>query len=381
MANTDSIAVKDLILDLRNFRTVPQADELHAIESLIEINPDYFWALMESLIDDGYLPTENILVLKEDGTAPSLIVKEGNRRIAALKLIHGYVTLTTHSLPTNISEKIKNLPQKWKTENANVPCAVYAQTDEAIVDRIVTLTHGIGEKAGRLKWEALARARQNRDINGSNEPALELLEKYLTSGKNITAHQVGLWAGDYNLTVLDEAIKKLAGCFNATSAPDLSKKYPAIQDKEILDKIIHDIGLKEIATRDLRGNSGIFTKYGLSQPASTAKAKATTTQSGASGNPSGTNGQPQNTQATPSSTGQVQTQQANSSISTAVKAAVALDDPRSVKRALKNLKINGQNRDKVVTLRNEALSLDLVKNPIAFCFILRSMFEISAKAY
>ena len=133
MANTDSIAVKNLILDLRNFRTVPQADELHAIESLIEINPDYFWALMESLIDDGYLPTENILVLKEVSPAPSLIVKEGNRRIAALKLIHGYATLITNSLPTNISEKIKNLPQQWKTENANVPCAVYAKNDEAVV--------------------------------------------------------------------------------------------------------------------------------------------------------------------------------------------------------------------------------------------------------
>lgn len=35
----------------------------------------------------------------------------------------------------------------------------------------------------------------------------------------------------------------------------------------------------------------------------------------------------------------------------------------------------------MVSLRDEARHLDLDTNPIAFCFLLRSMFEISAKAY
>jgi hypothetical protein len=58
-----------------------------------------------------------------------------------------------------------------------------------------------------------------------------------------------------------------------------------------------------------------------------------------------------------------------------------LDDPRTVIQALRKFKIIGDGREKVVSLRNEALWLDLTKNPIAFCFLLRSMFEISAKAY
>jgi uncharacterized protein (DUF924 family) len=52
-----------------------------------------------------------------------------------------------------------------------------------------------------------------------------------------------------------------------------------------------------------------------------------------------------------------------------------------VTQTLKKFKILGNGREKVVSLRNEALWLDLEKNPIAFCFLLRSMFEISAKAY
>lgn len=41
----------------------------------------------------------------------------------------------------------------------------------------------------------------------------------------------------------------------------------------------------------------------------------------------------------------------------------------------------GPNREKVVTLLAEAKSLQLHKHQHAFCFLLRSMFEISAKAY
>ena len=78
MAITKHQKVADLNLDLANYRTVHQPDEEHAVNSLIAIHPSYFWGLMESLLEDGYSPTENILVVKRDGV---LTVKEGNRRM------------------------------------------------------------------------------------------------------------------------------------------------------------------------------------------------------------------------------------------------------------------------------------------------------------
>ena len=41
----------------------------------------------------------------------------------------------------------------------------------------------------------------------------------------------------------------------------------------------------------------------------------------------------------------------------------------------------GANREKLVALLNESKNLDVTKHPHAFCFLLRSMFEISAKVY
>src|ERR1700736_4785829 len=101
MSTSTHEKVKGLSLDLKNFRTVPQPNELHATNALIGIEPEWFWALMESLLDDGYSPTENILVLKNNG---ALVVKEGNRRIAALKLILGIHKSV--EVPENIQKRI-----------------------------------------------------------------------------------------------------------------------------------------------------------------------------------------------------------------------------------------------------------------------------------
>jgi len=52
-----------------------------------------------------------------------------------------------------------------------------------------------------------------------------------------------------------------------------------------------------------------------------------------------------------------------------------------VQRTLKKFHPKGNNREKLVTLLIEARGLILKKHPHSFCFLLRSMFELSAKAY
>lgn len=61
MPETTAKPVKDLIIDVANYRTVTQRNEHQAIQAMIATKPDRFWALPESLIDDGYLPTENMM--------------------------------------------------------------------------------------------------------------------------------------------------------------------------------------------------------------------------------------------------------------------------------------------------------------------------------
>jgi hypothetical protein len=362
MPNTESLPVKELVLDLHNFRTVPQSDEIGAIHSLIAIDTDWFWALMESLLDDGYLPTENIIVLKDNRQS---IVKEGNRRVAALKLIHGHVSSAQFDLPSHIQDAIIALPNAWKTVNSAVPCTVYEDSEASIVDRVVALTHGKGEKAGRARWKAVARARHNRDKSGASEPALDLLEKYLEAGKNLTHHQRERWAGDYPLSVLEEAIKRLAPRLGMSSAGDVADGYPKIgPHRPALDNMIRDIGLEVVRFENIRSKDNDFasSNYGIppiAQPAVKTAAGSRSTVGA----------------------GQTSTQAKTVSHGKSGTKAVPLDDPKAVARTLRNFSPKGKNREKLVTLLEEIRRLKLDLHPHAFCFLLRSMFEISAKAY
>jgi hypothetical protein len=361
MPTTTSLSVKDLKLDLKNFRTVAQPNEGNAIAALVSINPDWFWALMESLLADGYHPTENILVLTGGKSGTDMEVKEGNRRIAALKLIHGYAGRPSITIPTHIEAMISAVTDKWKNANRLVPCAVYQQSEAEVVDRIVQLTHGKGEKAGRDRWGALPRARHNRDRNGASETGLDLLEKYLKQGQNITPAQKQRWAGQYNLSVLDEAVKRLAPRMGLASSRDLADSYPRIKFRPALEKVLHDIGsemvgFEEVRTADFAVSDGI--------PVSTSQASSSTATSGS--------GQGQGTSGTGART---------SSRGASKRKAVSIDDPRAVSRALRKFVPVGNNREKVVKLLEEARNLNVGKYPLAFCFLLRSMFEISAKAF
>lgn len=395
--------VKDLSIDLCNFRTVAQESELKAIKAMISISPDYFWALMESLIDDGYLPTENIIVLL--GTHNKMLVKEGNRRIASLKIILGQIDTTELNLPAKLAERVANVPKKWMDENSSVPCTVYEESEANVVDRIVTRTHGKGQKAGRDHWEAVARARHNKIANGASEPALELLEKYLEHGNNLTPEQKIRWTGKYNLTVLDEAIKKIALRFAVSSSPELAKAYPNIPHKQALDEIIYAVGVELLSFTSIRESTDFALRFGVPPHSASSNTSNTVRQSSDSlHQPNAALSRLNHgvTKSTQTSVGidkpgkNFNDASASDSSSSAddgtgttssnrpspgQPAAVATNDERSVKRALRTLKLFGPNRAKVETLRKEAIKLKLKDNPIAFCFLLRSMFEISAKAY
>jgi len=358
MPSNQSIEVNKLTLDLSNYRTVTQKDEKHAVHAMIAVSPDRFWALLESLLDDGYHATENIIV--ENDGKNVFVVKEGNRRIAALKYALGL--LKDIDIPSHLADKIKKLSNDWITTNSTVPCAIYSPTERDIVDKLVALTHAKGEKAARDAWTAVARARYDRDKKRISVPGLDILEAYLNKGKNRSPQQAERWAGDYPLTVLDEALQKIAPVLGFSSAQTMIASYPN-KNKKILDSIMLDIGISQLGFKQIRDNSTFFgSKYGI------------VVASTATGSNNGSN-----CQQTPLPSGVPTGASAGSKTSKTI--AVSSNDPRVIKRMLRGFKPKGHGREKVVTLRDEMKKLKISKHPHAFCFLLRSMFELSAKAY
>lgn len=359
MPEMKNLDVKSLQLDLHNFRTVPQEHESGATNALITIDPDGYWALMDSLLADGYLPNENIIIFEN---SEEFIVREGNRRISALKIILGYLRSDDFEINEAYWEKINEKSKAWKKRNQEVPCTIYQESESDMVDKIVGRIHGKGEKAGRRKWTSVARARYQRDEKGKSELGLDLLEKYLDKGKNLTDTEAECWSGDYGLTVLDEAMRLTWKPLGYSSSKELSQIYPK-KHKRLLDKIMHDIGVKIITFPVLRKTKAkFFNDYGIPlEEASSSDNKST-----------------QTTNATNSTSSKAE----QSSVTSSAKPiATASNDPRTVKKMLKEFKPKGENRMKLVTLLREMNKLTLKNHPHSFCFLLRSMFEISAKAY
>lgn len=384
MPPANTTHVNRLKLDLKNFRTVPQPDEHSALKSFITIKTDKFWALVSSLLDDGYIPTENIIVLRnEEGR---LIVKEGNRRVGALKLILGKIPQRDLNVPANIAKRISEISYTWKRENGKVPCSIYDMVDIAKVEKIVSRTHAKAEAAGRDPWNSVARARYNRDMLSTAEPSLDLLEKYLLNGQNITSIEKERWAGDYSITVLDEAIKKILPRLGIARFVDLVSSYPQISKRNELEDIMRDIGGNVIGFPAIRHpTDDVFSKYGIHPaptPRPTVSGGATPAAApGVTPNTATAGATPPATPPSASGTPTAQPNTASRPVATTGSANYSITDQRHVKLLLRGFVPRGANRQKVVTLRDEARKLDVTKTPLAFCFILRSMFEISAKEY
>jgi len=153
------------------------------------------------------------------------------------------------------------------------------------VDKIVTLTHGKAEQAGRDKWNAVARARHNRQKNHASEPALDLLERYLEHGKNLTPQEAERWGGKYPLTILEEAIKRLAPRFGVASSRELADQYPkTVKHKPALENILRDVGVEYLDFKNIRDTDKDFAQaYGIpAAPTSTTGSAAASSSGSAS---------------------------------------------------------------------------------------------------
>lgn len=387
MSKNAQLNISELKLDLKNYRTTHQKNEIDAINAMISIKPDKFFGLMESILEDGYLHTENIIILET--AQKNYVVKEGNRRTACLKLIHQQFNLDDFNIPASILTSIKAIEPEWLIDNSQISCVIYDLSESVIADKIVSLTHAKGEKAGRDKWTSVATARHNRDVNNKPEPVLDLLEKYLAQGRNLSPQQKERWAGDYNLTVLVEAISKTLSRFEVSTATELATKYPKIVYRDGLEELMRDIGLEMIGFPKIRNTNEDFAlTYGINPVVVVPSVVVPTPAEPASPTPSqpengGTTEAPTPTPTQPINAPETVTPPTTPAPAPAPKQpkAVALNDPKNVTKLLKSLNPRGNERTKVVTLKNEILKLKIADNPIAFCFVLRSMFEISAKAY
>ncbi|WP_339096237.1 hypothetical protein WDJ50_02800 [Deinococcus sp. VB142] len=377
------VEISDLHLDLENYRTTPQENEAAEYDAFIRIKPQRVWGLMESLLDDGYLPTENIIVI-DDGE--KLIVKEGNRRVGALKIITGKLKVST-DLPDHIQKKINSKTKSELDELTRVPCNIYTPQDARAVDRIIELTHAKSESASRDNWSAISRARHSY-ANGGKEYGYVLISKFMKDSTKLKADTKIRWSGEYPISVLDDIMKKkeFTAIFGAKNAEELAKKYPQIDHRERLDQFLTEIGEETIGFKQIRGDALKQTLASLKDDSTAQNSKSDKRTSSAPA--SATSGQPAENVSlkkvgSEDSHSSSESRSSEQSATPAKKSRrpKASNDVTSVTEFMRDLEISGKGTEKLEAIRQEMLDLDLNRTPFAYAYLLRSFLEIAAKNY
>jgi len=124
----------------------PRAINEGPIDKLIErmAREERIIELMESIGQQGYFPGEPLVAIKNGGR---YIVAEGNRRLAAIKLLNGQLPI-----PPRL-KSLQEAKEQAKEHPASIPCLVFDEHAEVL--HYLGYRHITGVKA----WKPLAKAR------------------------------------------------------------------------------------------------------------------------------------------------------------------------------------------------------------------------------
>ena len=158
----------DLLLDVENPRHPTASNQREAIGLLLDDAGDKTIRLAEDIVENGLSPIDELLVLQNrNGT---YTVLEGNRRIAAMKL------LATPGLAAGRSAEadFKHLASKSELP-VSVRCAVATSREEA--QHWLELRHtGQNEGAGVVPWNSEATQRFRRQKGSHADRAISFID-------------------------------------------------------------------------------------------------------------------------------------------------------------------------------------------------------------
>lgn len=145
------VDVKNIYVDLSNPRFHPKDNEEEQIEEII--NSSKILPLCADIAKHGLDPSENILTTFDE-ESEIYIVREGNRRITALKILNN-----PEVIPVTVKERerliieINSFRNKFNYKNIN-KITVIVGTDVEKLNHFILIKHtGSNEGAGRVGWD------------------------------------------------------------------------------------------------------------------------------------------------------------------------------------------------------------------------------------
>lgn len=168
-----NIKITNLFLDLDNFRFEHQNSQVEAINIMVEEYGAQLFNLALDIMTNGVNPVDKPLVIKEAKERQKYIVLEGNRRIAALKiLLNPNLIDSTHA---SLRKKFLRLSMEQEQNLIHsIECGVCSSREEGniwIERKHTNGLHGIGT----LQWNAMQKQRFDESTKGKATMALQIV--------------------------------------------------------------------------------------------------------------------------------------------------------------------------------------------------------------
>jgi hypothetical protein len=236
MVENRTIAVTQILLDAENPRHDLVATQREAILAIIDEQEAKLVKLAQSIVANGLNPLDRMLVLQ---SGKNFVVLEGNRRLAALKLLHNPALADG----TAIAAAIKKVASEANAPT-HVDCAI-APSRDAAKPWLVLRHTGEQEGAGVVPWTALASGRFHTKPGTQTAKAITFVDTVQSAYPNNADIQDALDTIATNrLTTLgrlvaDPTFRAHLGIEDVNG--QLVSHFPLVELEEALRKILTDV--------------------------------------------------------------------------------------------------------------------------------------------
>ncbi|WP_423855878.1 ParB/Srx family N-terminal domain-containing protein [Acidithiobacillus sulfuriphilus] len=196
--NDLELDLENLLFDLDNPRFNGLSDQRAALQEIVSNQGDKLWKLAQDIAQQGLNPTERVSVITNEKSDKHIVV-EGNRRLAASKLLCNPARLDDMDIATSLKVKIKKLALNFDSTLVDpMPCVLFDSREEA--NHWIELRHtGENDGAGIVPWDGQATAR----FRGNNS-SFQVLE--FVRAKGALATNVDAQMENFPITNLDRLL-------------------------------------------------------------------------------------------------------------------------------------------------------------------------------
>lgn len=157
------LSVDDLLLDPDNPRIGSVNSQAEALEAIVRLDPNHFRTMMQSIVDNGLDPGDSLYIIQEAEEGEGYTVVDGNRRLAALKVLNEPAVLQGTDLGDTITKRLAKVAEGFDAASADlISCVLFDSRTEA--DEWILRRHGRGmEGEARIPWGSLEIQRFQKD--------------------------------------------------------------------------------------------------------------------------------------------------------------------------------------------------------------------------